>query len=196
MWLEDSMIRERASVRPRASRKPTNSSGGAATGTAAGLWIDHRKAVIVSMTAHGDTTRLIVSRVEKQLGRFGGLRSTTPYEAQLVPADKRQEQRFHGHLAVYYDAVIAAIRGADAILVFGPGEAKVELRQRLAKTGRPGQVVAFETFDKMTDREIAAKVWQHFSSRQSVTHATVPTARRRISARRLNEEHAAVGGTP
>ena len=126
---------------------------GAATGTAAGLWIDHRKAVIVSMTAHGDTTRIIVSRVEKQLGRFAGLRSTTPYEAQLVPADKRQEQRFHGHLAVYYDAVVAAIRGADAILVFGPGEAKTELRQRLAKTGRSGQIVEFETFDKMTDRE-------------------------------------------
>jgi hypothetical protein len=190
------MIRERASVRHVGSRKPRGSAGGPATATVAGLWIDHRKAVIVSMTPHGETTRLIVSRVEKQLGRFAGLRSTTRYEAQLVPADKRQEQHFHGHLAIYYDAVIAAIRGADAILVFGPGEAKAELRQRLVKTGRARQIVAFETFDKMTDREIAAKVWQHFSDGQSATHATVPARRRRVSARRLHEEHATVGVTP
>jgi hypothetical protein len=145
------------------------------------LWIDHRKAVIVSMTIYGDTTRIIVSSVEKQLRRVPEVRSTTAYEAQLVPADMRQERRFHGHLAIYYDAVIAAIRGAEAIFVFGPGEAKVELRRRLAKDARSGPIVGFETIDKMTDRQIAAKVWQHFSSERSATRVPVRTARGRTS---------------
>lgn len=158
-----------------------------ATRTAVGLWIDHRKAVIVSMTIHGDTTRTIVSRADKQLGRFGGIRSTLPYEAQMVPADMRQEHHFHGQLAIYYDTVIAAIRSADAILVFGPGEAKVELRSRLAKSPRSGRVVEFETVDKMTDREIAAKVWQHFSSGRPPTRAHAPVARRRTGTRQLNK---------
>lgn len=129
---------------------------------AVGLWIDHRKAVIVAVTERGETTSLVVSRVEKQLGRFAGVRSRTPYESQQVPADDRQETRFKGHLATYYDAVIASIRGAESILIFGPGEAKGELKQRLKKDNLGGRIVGIETIDKMTDRQIAAKVWQHF----------------------------------
>jgi len=134
---------------------------------AAGLWIDHRKAVIVAVTDRGETTSLIVSRVEKQLGRFAGVRPNTPFESSQVLADDRQERRFHGHLATYYDAVIASVRSADSIFIFGPGEAKVELKQRLEKDKRGGRIVGIETIDKMTDRQIAAKVWQHFSPKSA-----------------------------
>ena len=130
---------------------------------AAGLWIDHRKAVIVAVTDHGDTTSLIVSKVEKQRGRVAGVRSTAPFASRLVPADDRQESSFHAHLATYYDAVIASVRDAEAILIFGPGEAKVELKQRLVKDSRGGRIVGIETIDKMTDRQIEAKVRQHFA---------------------------------
>jgi hypothetical protein len=136
---------------------------------AVGLWIDHRKAVIVAVTDRGETTSLIVSRVEKQLGRLAGVRSRTPFESQQVPADDRRERRFQGQLAVYYDAVIACIRGAASILVFGPGEAKVELTRRLERNKLGGRIVGIETIDKMTDRQIAAKVWLHFSRRRSAT---------------------------
>jgi hypothetical protein len=134
---------------------------------AVGLWIDHRKAVIDAVTDRGETISLIVSRVEKQLGRFAGVRSRTPYESQQVPADDRQEARFKGHLAAYYDAVIASIRGAESILIFGPGEAKGELKERLEKDNLGGRIVGIETIDKMTDRQIAAKVWRHFSHRSA-----------------------------
>ena len=36
------------------------------------------------------------------------------------------------HLNTYYDKVIAYIRDAESILLFGPGEAKGELEKRLA----------------------------------------------------------------
>lgn len=136
--------------------------------SAVGLWIDHRKAVIVAVTDQGEATRLIVSRVEKQLGRFAGVRPGTTFESQHVPADDRQERRFKGHLASYYDAVIASIRGAESILIFGPGEAKGELKQRLKKDSLGGRIVGIETIDKMTDRQIAAKVWLYFSQQRSV----------------------------
>ena len=55
--------------------------------TKVGLWIDHRKALIVAVTDKGEEMRLIISKVEKQPGRSGGIRSTAPYESQLVPAD-------------------------------------------------------------------------------------------------------------
>jgi hypothetical protein len=130
--------------------------------SAAGLWIDHRKAVIVVVTDKGEEAKLIVSKIEKQLRRSGDSPLKGPYEAQQVPLDDSRQREFTGHLNIYYDAVIACIREADSILIFGPGEAKGELETRLANKGLGGRVDGIETVDKMTDRQIAAKVRQRF----------------------------------
>jgi hypothetical protein len=130
--------------------------------TLLGLWIDHRKAVIVVVSDRGEETKVIESNVEKQPGRHAGVRSTTPYESQKVPADDSRERVFMGHLRGYYDEVIAAIRDAESILIFGPGEAKGELKKRLQSDRLGGRVVAVETVDKMTDRQIAAKVREYW----------------------------------
>jgi hypothetical protein len=127
-----------------------------------GLWIDHRKAVIVVVTDKGEETKLIISKVEKQLRRSGDSPLKGPYEAQQVPLDDSREREFTGQLNIYYDAVIACIRDADSILIFGPGEAKGELRKRLGAKNLSERIVGVETVDKMTDRQIAAKVRQAF----------------------------------
>jgi len=127
-----------------------------------GLWIDHRKAVIVVTTDKGEEIKLIVSKVEKQLRRSGGSPLKGPHEASQVPADDSRERAFTGHLNIYYDAVIASIRDAEAILILGPGEAKVELKKRLESEELSGRIVGIETVDKMTDRQIVAKVRQRF----------------------------------
>jgi hypothetical protein len=136
-------------------------------GTKAGLWIDHRKALIVAVTDKGEEIRLIISKVEKQPGRSGGMRSTTPYEAQQVPADDSRERKFSGHLNIYYNAVIASIRDAESILILGPGEAKGELKKRLVRNKLGGRIVGIETVDKMTDRRIAAKVCRYFKEKST-----------------------------
>ena len=129
---------------------------------AAGLWIDHRKAVIVVATDKGEEIKLIISKVEKQPGRFGGVRSIASYESQQVQADDSHEREFMGHLNIYYDAVIACIRDAESILIFGPGEAKGELKKRIERNKLGERIVTIETVDKMTNRQIAAKVRQYF----------------------------------
>jgi stalled ribosome rescue protein Dom34 len=129
---------------------------------AAGLWIDHRKAVIVVVTDKGEETKLIISKVEKQLRRSGDSPLKGRYEAQQVPLEDSRQREFTGHLNIYYDAVIACIRDTEAILIFGPGEAKGELEKRLVENKLGGRIVGVETVDKMTDRQIAAKVRQHF----------------------------------
>ena len=127
-----------------------------------GLWMDHRKAVIVAVTDNGEEIRLIISKVEKQLRRSGGSPLKGPHEAQQVPADDSRERAFTGHLNIYYDAVIACIRDAESILIFGPGEPKGELKERLERNNLGGRIVGIETVDKMTDRQIATKVRRHF----------------------------------
>jgi hypothetical protein len=125
---------------------------------AKGLWIDHRKAVIVTITDKKEEGEEIRSHVEKQLGRFEGERSTTSYPAQLVPADDSQQRDLTGHLDRYYDEVISRLRDAELILIFGPGEAKGELAKRIESSNLSGRITGVETVDKMTDRQIAAKV--------------------------------------
>jgi hypothetical protein len=58
--------------------------------------------------------------------------------------------------------VIACIRDAESILIFGPGEAKGELKKRLERNKLGGRIVGIETIDRMTDRQIAAKVRRYF----------------------------------
>jgi stalled ribosome rescue protein Dom34 len=128
----------------------------------AGIWVDHRKAVIVMVSADVEETMEIRSNVERQPGRIDGIRSTTPYETQLVNADDSQERKFTAQLDQYYEEVTAAIRAAESILIFGPGEAKGELENHLEKIGLGGNIIALETADSMTNRQIAAKVRDYF----------------------------------
>jgi len=130
--------------------------------TTVGLWIDHRKAVIVAITDEGEEMGLTISKVEKQLRRSGDSPLKGRYESLQVPADDSREKKLTGQLNIYYDAVIASVRDADSILLFGPGEAKGELQERIAKSKLRGRIVTVETVDKMTDRQIAAKARQYF----------------------------------
>ena len=130
--------------------------------TVAGLWIDHKKAVIVVATDKGDEIKVIVSNVDKQLGRAEGVRSTTSYESQRVPADDSRERRLTAQLNMYYDSVIACIKGVEEVLLFGPGEAKGELKKRIIRNKSGIRIVAMQAADKMTDRQVSAKVRHYF----------------------------------
>jgi stalled ribosome rescue protein Dom34 len=121
---------------------------------AIGLWIDHRETIIVILTDEGEETRRLESNMEKHVRFSGG--------AQADTAEDMRDRRFTNHLNKYYDEVIAHIREADSILIFGPGEAKGELKKRLESEELGGRIVGVETVDKMTDRQIAAKVRQRF----------------------------------
>ncbi|MEG4293871.1 hypothetical protein Q5692_34620 [Microcoleus sp. C2C3] len=131
--------------------------------TKVGLWIDHRKATVVAITEKGEEIKEIISEVEKQPRRSGDSPLKGTYESRQVPADNSRQRTFTGELNIYYDEVIAYIRGAESILIFGPGEAKDELKERLEKNNLGGRIVGIETVDKMTDAQIAAKIRQHFA---------------------------------
>ena len=118
--------------------------------------------MIVAITDEGEEIELIISNVSKQLRRSGDSPLKGPYEPLQVPADDSRQRTLTGHLNIYYDAVIASIGDAEAILIFGPGDAKGELQRRLKRSNLGGRIVDIETVDKMTDRQIAAKVRQHY----------------------------------
>ena len=118
----------------------------------AGLWIDHRNAVVVLVTDAGEEIKKIVSGMEKHV-RF---------TSEDGLGEDSQDRKFGNHLNRYYDKVIAVLRGADSIQIFGPGEAKGELEKRIEHEGLNTHILPLETVDKMTDHQISAKVREHF----------------------------------
>lgn len=121
-----------------------------------GVWIDHRKAVIVSIAAGHVTTRTLESDVSAH-PHFAG--------SQEGGGEKKYEERHNLRLDRFYDDVISQLGQPDALLLFGPGEAKLQLKERLARA-RPSseRMVAVDTTDRLTDPQIVAKVKEHFGT--------------------------------
>jgi len=127
-----------------------------------GLWVDHREAIIVILTDGGEEIKHITSNNGKHIRYSGSSHSKTPEGSKEVTSEDQRDRKFGNHLNKFYDEIIASIRGADSIQIFGPGEAKGELEKRIEHEGLKARILAIETVDKMTDRQISAKVREHF----------------------------------
>ncbi len=130
--------------------------------TKAGLWVDHRQAIVVIVSTTGEEIKQISSHAEKQLRRTGSTPLQGNFEAQKVPADGSRQRVFTGQLNSFYDEVIDCIRDAESVLIMGPGVAKDELKVRLEEKNLGDRIACIETADNMTDPQIAAKVRQYF----------------------------------
>ena len=123
-----------------------------------GLWLDRNKAVIVSIANNIEARRIITSNMEHYV----------LYSA-VVPGDGSPEnlrdRRFWNHLGEYYDKIIAHIRDATEIQIFGPEGAKYELQKHLETEGLAGNIVSMEDAGILTDLQIATRVQKRFPTR-------------------------------
>ena len=127
-----------------------------------GLWIDHKKAILVVLTEQSEHIQQIESGIGRHVRYRGAPHSKSPFSAQYQQGDDQLDNKFTEQLNKFYQKVIARIREADAILIFGPGEAKGELEKRIAHEKVRARIVGTETTDKLTVRQIAAKVRKSF----------------------------------
>ena len=123
-----------------------------------GLWLDRRKAVVVSIANNVEGRSIITSDMEH-------------YElySAVVPGDgfpeEPRDRRFWNYLGEYYDKIIEHLRDAIEIEIFGPETAKYELQKRLEGLGLGERIVSVEDAGFMTDLQIAAKVQNRFPLR-------------------------------
>jgi stalled ribosome rescue protein Dom34 len=131
----------------------------------AGIWIDHRQAYLefIDLEADEVISERIASGIEKHV------RFTSDTSAEEGKADDQRDDEFAVHLNRYYDEVILHLVDTDAILLFGPGEAKQEFAKRLTAKARNVRIISIETVDKMTEPQIKAKLRDHFHLNTSVT---------------------------
>ena len=137
-----------------------------------GIWVDHKKAVIVTnqqpeRSYEEDvefTVTQIDSDIERKVRLTGGSRTrNTPWGPQEISVDGKMETRQKQQLKKFYHRIIEGITDADKILIMGPGEAKLELKKEIEKTkALIPKIVGVHISDKMTTNQIAAKVKSYF----------------------------------
>lgn len=127
-----------------------------------GIWIDHRQAVIVRATADGVHATTLESHIGSH-PRYAARAGVSSHEAEEPEGgEKRYEERYNQQLDRYYDEVIRQLGHPAAILVIGPGEAKLQLKERLRRsTGMPEGIVV-DTTDRLTEPQIVARVKAHY----------------------------------
>ena len=125
-----------------------------------GIWIDSSRAIIVSLSNGEEKTTEIESDVENRIyhdsegdkGSFSG--------SQHMNNENKFDERNDNQMNTFLKEVIAAVKEADELFVFGPAEAKIKLEKKIKEenTIDAGKLKAVETSDSMTMNQIIAKV--------------------------------------
>ena len=111
--------------------------------TCAVLWTNHHQATIVS------TTNGVEEIVHVESKAKGGV-----------------EEKWRQHRGKYYRKVIRAMQGAREVFIFGPAQAKMELKIEILKLGLLShRIVGSETADTMTESQLVARARETCRSR-------------------------------
>ena len=128
-----------------------------------GIWIDHRKAVMVFASSDQVTAKTVESDVGPHARYSDRAAYPTPDSPKAGRGEKKFAERSRQSLDRYYDEVISRMGQPEALLIFGPGEAKLQLHERMSHSKSLSELtVDIESTDKLTDPEIVAHVKQHY----------------------------------
>jgi stalled ribosome rescue protein Dom34 len=134
-----------------------------------GIWIDSKKAIIVSLDGQKEEKITeIDSEVENRVhhnkegnkGTFSGIHHSD--------SETKFDNRKKEELNYYLKSVINQINKPDYLYLFGPGETKTKLEQKIHddKSLEKINLKAIETSDNMTLNEIVAKVKDFYNPLQ------------------------------
>ena len=130
-----------------------------------GLWIDHEKTIIVKLIGKSHQVMHIASNIEGRYRLKGGSRSDVPYGIQRATSESKRDLRYQKHLNIYFQQIIDRLKDAKQIYIFGPGEAKIELKKKIEQDNKAlaSKLADFETADKLTEPQIIEKVKNYFN---------------------------------
>ncbi|HXV15017.1 MAG TPA: hypothetical protein VEC56_12495 [Candidatus Krumholzibacteria bacterium] len=124
-----------------------------------GIWIDHRRAVVVTIENGSESIKTIEGDVDRQPKAAGRSGNATKWGPQAPINERRIEENYRLHVVHFYKDVIKSIGKPDQLLVMGPAQAKLEFAEEIEKVAElRGVPLKVETTDKMTDPQVAAKL--------------------------------------
>jgi hypothetical protein len=129
-----------------------------------GIWIDSKKAIIVTLNGGKEMISEIQSDLENKVyhDKEGDKGSFIGH--QHINSDKTFEERKKHQMNTYLNDVISTVNGSDELYVFGPAETKTKLQQKIfeSKSNNVEKLKSVESADNMTQNQIVAKVKQFY----------------------------------
>jgi hypothetical protein len=142
----------------------------------AGVWIDHQQAIVVLITDEGRRLEKVTSGARQPVSATGNSSAKKKYTPNDFIAEDRRERKLASERKKYYDDVLACIRGAESLLILGPGEAKGDFSKQVIAKRLRGLTVEVETADRISDLQIAARVSEHFAEPPAAKSAAPKSA--------------------
>lgn len=126
-----------------------------------GIWIDTKKAIIVTLEGQkeeriieidSDVENSAYHNKEGDKGTFSG----SHHGDSETKFDNRRKEQYD----YFLKDVVSIVKGADYLYIFGPGETKIKLEQKIHNEKSLGKInlKAVETADSMTLIQIVAQV--------------------------------------
>ncbi|AOW20668.1 hypothetical protein [Urechidicola croceus] len=130
-----------------------------------GIWIDKKKAKIVTIENDSENLKTLESNVEDfHIG--GGSGTKMKGGPQDVVQDSKYLEREKHQLKDYFKDVIQEIKSADQLVIFGPAETNEKLRKELNENYQEigSKVKGVIKADSMTDNQIIALVREYYKN--------------------------------
>ncbi len=130
-----------------------------------GIWIDTKKAKIVTLSGTQKSLKTIDSDIEtrerfagesKQFGRFGD---------QYHDQERAKAQKIKNQAKDFFNTIKKEIAGCESIVIFGPANMKHELEKEIKGDHMlSSKLKAVVTTDSMTDNQTTAWVTDYFKN--------------------------------
>lgn len=98
-----------------------------------GVWIDHQRAIIVSIHNNEIKTDEILTGVISHERFKGETTDKTNSGAQVMNREIHKEAKQQHKLKKFYESIIDKILSSSHLYIFGPAEAKFDLQNQVAK---------------------------------------------------------------
>jgi len=124
-----------------------------------GIWIDYQKAMIVDPENDQKRLKTITANMDLTTNdhRPGRMRE------QFISPERKLEAKRKKLLKNYYRHVIQELDNDCDLYIFGPAEAKNELRKELGRSHKRFSNITVEVSDSMTDNQVVAQVRSFFA---------------------------------
>lgn len=130
-----------------------------------GIWIDKRKAKIVSINKGGATLQTLFSELEEYRPK-GGSGSKMKGGPQEVVQDSKYLEREKHQIKAYFNLLIADLPKLEALVIFGPGMTGQHFAKEIANNHKNlhSKLMGVKKADSMTDNRIKAWVRDFFKA--------------------------------
>ncbi|MGO4819923.1 MULTISPECIES: hypothetical protein [unclassified Flavobacterium] len=130
-----------------------------------GIWIDSKKAIIVTLNDGKESITEIQSDLENRVyhdkegdkGSFLG--------NQHIDSQKTFDERKKNQTNSYLKDIISNVHESDELYIFGPAETKTKLQHKInaEKSAFSSKLKSVEAADSMTSNQIVAKVKKFYN---------------------------------